>query len=327
MTQKAPGQARLGLGLAALGRPAYINLGHGEDLEGSTSIEALEARCHAVLDAARAGGLQYFDAARGYGRAEVFLRRWLDRRDIEPGEVTVASKWGYAYTANWDMAAEVHERKDHSAEHLEAQWAQTREQLWEYLDIYQIHSATLETGVLEDQDVLKRLVKLRDDRGLKVGLSLSGPRQNETLERALSIHRDGRPLFEVVQATLNLLERSVHPTLERAHEAGCLVVVKEALANGRLTGRDGSGRSPALQLKLAQAANDLEVGLDAVALASLLTLPCVDVVLSGAGTVQQLESNLRATEVPPERAKALWHETQPEAAEGYWSHRKTLAWN
>ena len=54
----------IGLGLAALGRPGYINLGHATDLAGHTDVESLEATTHAVLDAAYAGGVRYVDAAR-----------------------------------------------------------------------------------------------------------------------------------------------------------------------------------------------------------------------------------------------------------------------
>lgn len=41
--------SELGLGLAALGRPAYINLGHATDLGGQTDPEALEENAHQVL--------------------------------------------------------------------------------------------------------------------------------------------------------------------------------------------------------------------------------------------------------------------------------------
>lgn len=60
----------LGLGLAALGRPGYINLGHADDLEGRYAVDVMEARAHAVLDAAWQAGIRYYDAARSYGRAE-----------------------------------------------------------------------------------------------------------------------------------------------------------------------------------------------------------------------------------------------------------------
>ena len=104
--------SRIGLGLAALGRPAYINIGHARDVVGDTEVEALRARAHEVLDAAYAMGVRYFDAARSYGRAEEFLGSWLAERGLGPPHVSVGSKWGYTYTADWRVEVEVHEGKD-----------------------------------------------------------------------------------------------------------------------------------------------------------------------------------------------------------------------
>jgi aryl-alcohol dehydrogenase-like predicted oxidoreductase len=100
----------IALGLAALGRPGYINLGHGDDLEGERGVAAMEARAHEVLDAAWAGGVRAFDAARSYGRAEAFLASWLARRGVAPGDALVSSKWGYTYTADWQVDAEARTR-------------------------------------------------------------------------------------------------------------------------------------------------------------------------------------------------------------------------
>src|SRR5476651_1599255 len=86
--------SRIGLGLAALGRPGYINLGHAADLKAEFDIASMEARAHAVLDAAWAAGVRYFDAARSYGRAEAFLATWLEARQIRADAVTTGSKWG-----------------------------------------------------------------------------------------------------------------------------------------------------------------------------------------------------------------------------------------
>lgn len=85
---------RLGLGLAALGRPGYINVGHGSDLSTSRDVESMRQHCWAMLDAAWALGVRYFDAARSYGRAEEFLGSWLTSRGIPPDAVVVGSKWG-----------------------------------------------------------------------------------------------------------------------------------------------------------------------------------------------------------------------------------------
>src|SRR5262249_23089036 len=167
----------------------------------------MERRCHAVLDAAWAAGVRWFDAARSYGRAEEFLAHWLRARSLASDEVTVSSKWGYTYTAGWSVVAEHHEIKDHSLSALERQLGESRALLRSTLSLYQVHSATLESGILDDQRVLSRLGQLRDG-GLAIGLSLSGPRQRETLERALEISIDGRLLWSAVQATWNLYERS-----------------------------------------------------------------------------------------------------------------------
>src|SRR5580692_6103338 len=99
----------LGLGMAALGRPGYITVGHGADFAGGRTHEAMRSQAHAVLDAALAHGVRYFDAARSYGDAERFLRSWLDARQIAEGSVTVGSKWGYVYEAGWQVQADRHE--------------------------------------------------------------------------------------------------------------------------------------------------------------------------------------------------------------------------
>src|SRR6185312_17165556 len=96
----------------------------------------------------------------------------------------------------------------------------------------QIHSATLDSGVLEDRAVLEELARLRAEEGWFTGLSVTGPRQGETVLRALEVGG-----FDCVQATWNLMEPSAGPALREAHRAGLGVIVKEAVANGRLTAR------------------------------------------------------------------------------------------
>src|ERR687895_2758377 len=94
----------IGLGLAALGRPGYLNLGHGDDLGEDRSVAALRSRAFAVLDAAWEAGVRHLDAARSYGRAEEFLGEWL--RSRRPGRAIVSSKWGYVSTGDWQGDAD-----------------------------------------------------------------------------------------------------------------------------------------------------------------------------------------------------------------------------
>jgi aryl-alcohol dehydrogenase-like predicted oxidoreductase len=307
------GGARIALGLAALGRPAYINLGHGEDVA-DPSVDEMESAAHDVLDAAYEGGVRWFDAARSYGRAEAFLASWLRRRGLKRGDVTVSSKWGYRYTADWRIDAAQHEVKDLSVEHLRAQWSESHELLGEWLGIYQIHSATLDSGVLEDPAVREELDALCA-RGIRVGLSVTGPEQARTIDRALDTGG-----FDTVQATWNLHERAAEESLARAHETGLVVLVKEALANGRLSPR-------AAPDALAAAARERGAGEDALALAAALARPWADVVLSGAATVAQLRSNLAALELAwdDELEQRLSGLVEEPAA--YWEARAGLPWN
>jgi aryl-alcohol dehydrogenase-like predicted oxidoreductase len=292
----------IGLGLAALGRPGYITLDRETDLGNDRSVTALERRSHEVLSAAYDTGIRYFDAARSYGFAERFLASWLRERALPPRAVTVGSKWGYTYVGDWQVDARVHEVKDHSLAALRRQIEESRALLGEYLDLYQIHSATLESGVLDDEAVLAELNSLRAS-GLTIGMSVSGPRQAEVIRRALAVRVDGVNPFQSVQATWNLLEPSAGPALAEAHAAGWGVIIKEALANGRLADRDQE------------------------AIAAALANPWVDVVLSGAVTATQVRSNVGALGVhrSPDELAELSKLAEP--PDQYWKERGQLAWH
>jgi aryl-alcohol dehydrogenase-like predicted oxidoreductase len=315
----------IGLGLAALGRPGYINLGHADDLGPDRSVTALEAHARTVLDAAYDAGIRYFDAARSYGRAELFLAGWLETRDLAPTDVTVASKWGYTYTADWQVDAETHEVKDHSVDAFERQVEQTRHILGDHLALYQIHSATLETGVLDDPAVLARLVELHDS-GVRVGFTVSGPRQADVVRQGLAASVDGRNPFSEVQATWNVLEPSSGAALREAHEAGWVVVGKEALANGRLTDRNDEPALADARRLLHRIAERHGCGIDAVAIAAVAEQPFVDVVLSGAATPAQVRSNSAATDVRLDDAALAELAALAEDPVSYWQQRSALPW-
>jgi aryl-alcohol dehydrogenase-like predicted oxidoreductase len=313
--------ARLGLGLAALGRPAYHTLDHGRDLGDDRAPERLEARAHAVLDAAHAAGVRYVDAARSYGRAELFVARWLASRGLAPGAVEVGSKWGYRYVGDWRLDVAVHEVKDHSLAALRTQAAESRALLGPWLSRYQIHSATADGPVLRDGAVQDELARLRDG-GWKIGVTVSGAEQADAVARALEVERGGAPLFDSIQATWNVLERACEVRLAEAHAAGRLVLVKEPLANGRLTARGDAG----VEGPLAAAARAHGVTPDAIALAAALARPWAGRVLLGPATVEQLASNLAAlaVDLAPQELAAL--DALVEPAEAYWRRRSGLRW-
>jgi aryl-alcohol dehydrogenase-like predicted oxidoreductase len=245
----------------------------------------------------------------------------LTGRSLVTDAVTVGSKWGYTYTGKWRLDADVHEVKDHSLSALRRQIQESRSVLGDRLHLYQIHSATLDTHVLDDRKVLSELAKLRS-QGLAIGLTTSGPEQAATIHRALAVDVDGNNPFQVVQATWNLLETSAAAALAEAHDAGWGVIVKEALANGRLTSRTADEATA-----LHDVARNRGVSLDQLALAAAIANPWADVVLSGALTPEQLESNARALEMGLSSAEVEELSAGAEPPENYWRARSDLPWS
>ena len=306
---------RVGVGLAALGRPAYINLGRVDELPAGREVDVLRAASFEVLDAAYDAGVRWVDVARSYGLAEEFLAGWLDDRGHT--DVTVSSKWGYAYVGDWRMDAEVHEAKEHSLARFTAQWAESRALLGDAIALYQVHSLTADSPLFDDQPLLEAMAGLAAG-GVRLGFSTSGPHQADTVRRAFALEVAGERLFSAVQSTWNLLETSAGPALAEAHEAGATVLVKETLANGRL-----AAEPPAALADLARAHR---VGADAVALAAVLAQRWADVVLAGPSSTQQLASNLAAADLRLDPAELVALGTLPEDPVAYWSRRSGLPW-
>jgi aryl-alcohol dehydrogenase-like predicted oxidoreductase len=318
--------SRLGLGLAAVGRPGYITLGRARDLGAARSPDVLFARTAELLDAARTAGVRYVDAARSYGSAEEFLSRWLLARAVTRAELTVGSKWGYRYTAGWSVEAPVHEEKELSPPRFRSQLAESRALLGDWLDLYQIHSATAESGCLTDEVLLRALVEAKRAGAFRaIGLTLSGTTSARALDLALEARVDGERVFDVVQATFNVLEPSLARGLAAAHDAGLGVTVKEVHANGRLTDLNDRPEDAELVARLRAAAGGLPV--DRLAIAFALAHPFVDMVLSGAATIGQLASHVAAASAPPlgDARDALAALAEP--PERYWRTRAALPWS
>ena len=304
--------APLGLGLAALGRPAYITEGRDAVLGDDRSVGAMRQRAHEMLDAAWARGIRFIDTARSYGRAEEFLGSWLAAHPERRAELTIESKWGYAYVGEWRMDADVHERKEHTLAMFERQWPETLAALGGPPDLYLVHSLTPDSPALSDGPLLDALRELAATR-IRVGVSTSGPAQDAALDAAREL-RDSP--FTAVQATWNLLEPSAAPALARAHDAGWFVAIKEAVANGRLA--PGGDAEAAAALAAAEGQS-----VDALAIGAARVQPWADVVLSGAVSSEQLDANLasRAPTADPAALAAL-----AEDATAYWAARSERAW-
>ncbi len=307
---------KIGLGMAALGRPEYINI--KENTGKDTSITGFRVNAFKVLDLAYEQGIRFFDTAPSYGKGEHFLMEWNAARKHK--DVVLSTKWGYTYVADWKIGySGAHEIKEHSLSKLKAQW-ETSKDLLPALAVYQIHSATFESGVLENQEVLEELHELKQNFGLKIGLTVSGSKQNEIIVSALQIQCKGVALFDSFQVTYNVFEQSCFEQLQRIKECGKLIIIKEGLANGRVF------ISSKTHEVLSELASKYKVGVDAIALRFIMDNLDPEIVLSGASEMEHLQDNLKARDFRLNANELELLQKLAMLPENYWSERSALSW-
>lgn len=306
---------KFGLGLAALGRPEYINIRESNNID--KSEKAFKKNAMDMLNTAYQLGIRYFDTAPSYGNGENYLLAWQNQENYK--DSILATKWGYTYVANWELGyTGSHEVKEHSIDKLIEQWEVSKEML-PNLKVYQIHSATLESGVLENNEVLDKLFKIKQETGLLIGLTTSGPQQSIVLEKASKIENNGQVLFDVFQVTYNVFEQSTYHILMELIKQGKKIVIKEGVANGRIF-----NSTPPLLLSLA---NKYNVGVDAIALRFIFDDVQPFVILSGAFSEKQLTDNLKALDFSLTPSEVQDLKDLKMDSETYWNQRKELNWN
>lgn len=316
--------SELGIGLAALGRPAYHTLKHDRDLGPDKSPHALLNNTLATLDQAKKSGISFYDTARSYGRGEEFLNKWLTN-SYEP-HFTISSKWGYSYVGDWRMDVDVHEVKEHSLKQLKAQYHESLRTLEHRLNIYQIHSVNPESVVLSDNSILDELWKLKAS-GIKIGLSSTGPEQTAVLQKIPEIVSGSQLLFDTVQVTWNILEQSTNEALDNLNALGVGIIIKEPVANGILTSSNQFEEFTEQMTLLRTLAEKHNCGIDALALARALHKGWNGPVLSGAANPDQLISNVQAADIRLNAADIALLDRLKEDSKDYWNRRKLLPWN
>ncbi|WP_297692389.1 aldo/keto reductase [uncultured Eudoraea sp.] len=313
---------QLGLGTAALGRPQYINL--RQEKPKGQDLETFKEQGFAVLENAYNLGIRYFDTAPGYGLAEQLVLEWL-RTKNDPN-IQIATKWGYTYVANFDANATIHEIKEHTLKKLREQW-EVSKALIPHLRVYQIHSATLESGVLDNKAVLDHLAFIKQEYLLEIGITVTGANQLAIIKKALDVAIGGKQLFDAFQVTYNMLDQSLDEISGELVRLEKKIIIKEALANGRVFRNKGYKHYDSLYDKLERLANKYGVGTDAIALQFCGQRIPKSIVLSGASSSKQLKQNLkfntfRLTEDELQELAAF--KIDPNA---YWEERKQLKWN
>lgn len=317
------GKTKIGLGLAALGRPEYINLRQQPDPDKSVDYYWQNAR--QVLEAAYQYGIRHFDTAASYGKGEEFLMEWHRNRKYK--DVEFSTKWGYTYVANWHIGHRgAHEIKEHSLRKLNEQWSKSKSML-PALKIYQVHSATFESNVLNNREVLDRLLEIKAKHGIQIGLSVSGPEQTRLLRAASEIRPDDKDLFDSFQVSYNILEQSTHQEVSRLVDQGKTIIVKEALANGRLLPNPGFPDYKDLYQYLQELGKKYGVGADAIALRFVFEKLRPALVLSGASGIGQLRENLKALQMKLSKKEVDELSNYVSEPVAYWQERKKLEWN
>ena len=313
----------IGLGTAAIGRPVYINIKQEADSK-PFSLSEFKENGLLVLEDAYAKGIRYFDTSPGYGIAEQLLLDWLDKKN--DSSIKVSTKWGYTYVANFDPNAKQHEVKEHSLNKLNEQW-ETSKKLLPYLKTYQIHSATFDTGVLDNTEVLKRLHELKKENNITIGLTTTGANQTEVLEKGLSIEVDNEALFQSFQCTYNILDQSISKYTEALQNLSGPVIIKEALANGRLIPNIKYKAYKNVYDCMNRLAKKYNVGADAIALRYCIDAFSGALVLSGANNNDHITANLKANQFSLTESEIKELNTFGISRNAYWQERKELIWN
>jgi len=316
-------KTNIGLGLAALGRPEYINL--KTDNITDKSKQAFKENAFSVLSEAYKLGIRYFDTAPSYGKGEAFLDEWNNISGHS--DVILGTKWGYTYMANWQLEfSDKHEVKEHSLNKLKEQWEVSKKML-PNLKYYQVHSATFESGILENEAVLSFLYKIKKQTGLQIGITTSGENQKDVIATALKIHVNGEDLFDCFQVTYNVFEQSAFSILKFAIAKGKKVIIKEALANGRIFKSDKFQNYLEAYSILNQLSKKHEVGVDAIALRFVIDTLQPTYVLSGAANSNQLKENLKAFNFELSNEDVNELKLLRKSSLDYWLERSSLSWN
>ncbi|WP_179317499.1 aldo/keto reductase [Winogradskyella undariae] len=314
---------KIGLGLAALGRPDYLNIRPDSNID--KSLASFRNTAFKVLDEAYQLGIRDFDVAPSYGLGEEFLQNWNDSRGYK--DVSLSTKFGYTYVANWEIGfSGKHEIKEHSIEKLNEQW-EVSKALLPNLKIYQIHSATLDSGVLTNNAVLSRLNELKQTHQFEIGISSSGTEQVKVIEEARKIKYNGEALFDSYQVTFNIFEQSTFQILKELINEGKTVIIKEGLANGRIFKNDKFKAYDKAYNYLVTLSNKYNVGYDAIAIRFIMDYLKPKVVLSGASNSIQLEQNLKASTFVLTEDEISTLKSLAVSKDHYWSERSNLEWN
>jgi aryl-alcohol dehydrogenase-like predicted oxidoreductase len=219
--------SRIGLGCGNFG-----GIGSAPELFGRGESEE---QALALMDAAWAAGITFFDTAPSYGggRSESWVGKWRNERGVA---VLLSSKVYWSVTGDPDDRGLSHERILREAE------GSLRRLGVDQLDLYLTHAPDPETRIEETLGALDELVRAGKVRAIGAS-NLDAEQLEEALETS---ERLGLARFEWIQNEFSLLEQRAGGVLAVCEREGLGFTPFSPLGGGWLTGKYRRGeRYPA----------------------------------------------------------------------------------
>jgi aryl-alcohol dehydrogenase-like predicted oxidoreductase len=202
----------IGFGAFKIGRNQGVKYPLSYQLPGDADVAKL---LHGTVEL----GINYIDTAPAYGISEERIGNWLSKDKVT--EVVVSTKVGEAFERGTS-------KYDFSEAAVRESIARSRNRLGvKRLDIVFIHSDGSDLAILNDTDVVRVLIELRDE-GAIAAIGFSG----KTVEGAFAVISGG--WADAIMVEYHLHDRSHESVITEAGKRGMGVIVKKGLASGRL---------------------------------------------------------------------------------------------
>lgn len=194
----------------------------GKGFTGSMWSVLDQERIDAVVGRALDGGIDWFDTAEAYGngQSERTLSTALKHLNVEPGMVTIATKWLPLLRTSANLPRTIDKRLSCLQGYP--------------IDLYQIHIPWSFSSIPSQMREMAKL--LRSGKIRSIGVSNFSARKMEKASRALQA--EGLVLASN-EVSINLLDRQIEQNgvLEAARSLGITLIAYSPLAQGLLTGK------------------------------------------------------------------------------------------
>ena len=284
--------SEVGLGCWAIGGNQFGNsYGSTDDVLSIKTIKkAVELGCN------------FFDTADVYGQGHSEELLGLALNKVRE-KVLIATKVGGAYMyPNWNSIGAINFSDEYIRFALEKSLQRLKTN---YIDLYQLHNPPL--GIIKEGSVFKLLRELKKEGKIRAfGISI------HTLEEGQAALKHG---VDSIQCVFNLLDPKMYEIIEAAKRMGVAVIAREPLANGFLT--DKFSKVPVFEegdirasfpnqyienliynVGIVRQALKRKESMAQLALKYVLSFDSVSTVISGAKTPEQVEENLKASDIP-----------------------------